>query len=73
MNMKRIALFHAGELTINAYFLAKEFKQQGIAVDFFLCSLRNSYSKKYQIDLLTKVRNEFESVELNWNFLDAFC
>lgn len=68
--MKKVCIFHSGELTINAYYLAAVLIQHNISVDLFLYSPKQAYKKKFLIDLRSKVKKEINTIEFQLSFLE---
>jgi hypothetical protein len=69
--MKKIAIFHWGELTINAYYLAIELKKHNVGVDFFLYSPRKVYRRSFLKNLHTKLTEEFNTIEVKCSLFDS--
>lgn len=70
--MSIVAIFHSGEITINAYYLAAALKQQHIDVQFYLYTPRTAYKHNYLVCLLRKVKDEFRTFELKGSFFASF-
>jgi hypothetical protein len=69
--MKRVAIFHWGELSIHAYYLAAALKQQNISIDLYLYSPREAYKRNFLINLLKKVKNEINTIEFKCSFIES--
>ena len=69
--MKKIAIFHWGELTINAYYLAYALHQHNISIDFYLYSPRQAYKRSYMRALRDKVKSEFCVTEFKSSIVEA--
>lgn len=69
--MKKIAIFHWGELTINAYYLAYALQYHKISIDFYLYSPRQAYKRSYVRDLRDKVKSEFCVTEFKSSIVEA--
>lgn len=69
--MKKIAIFHWGELTINAYYLAYALHQHNISIDFYLYSPRKAYKRSYMRNLRDRVKSEFCVTEFKSSIVEA--
>ena len=69
--MKKIAILHWGELTINAYYLAYALHQHNISIDFYLYSPRQAYKRSYLRNLRDRVKSEFCVTEFKSSIVEA--